>query len=345
MTPDLLLRQVPPELADALHAGALKLFGSVLRDTSSGRIAGFLQETGAARQVASALGNVSPLDLTPVGAAMRVADLGMAAAGLRQGEQIKAQLGVVTSLGVGNLLLTGVGIGVSVAGFAILSARIGAIGRKVDGVADALSALARSVDGLRRDRIAEQLTDLKTVAERYEEGWISGASGGRWRDTAIAAHALANQFGRLAGEVLDRDPDDLATVEPFADALALAISLRVNAWLAAGEGGIALSAADAGAQALIELCDRLNLGRATLARMATAAVRPGESGWGDALDTAARALRQTTAGTRARESAGVSTALMIRELVDRNLPGRRFLAEARAEDGDAVKYLPMLAAG
>lgn len=243
MTAEVLLRQVPPELVEALRTGALKLFGSVLRDPSTGRIAGFLQETGATSHVASALGGVGPLDLTPVGAAMRAVEVGASVAGVVQNEQIKAQLRLVSQLQVGNLLLTGAGIGVSIAGFAILSARIGAIGRKVDGLADRLDAIGRSVDGLRQDRIAEQLTELGTVAERYEEGWNMADPRPHWRDTAVPAHALANQFARLAGEVLDRDPDDFAAVEPFVEALALAISLRVNAWLAAGEDGIALSAA------------------------------------------------------------------------------------------------------
>ena len=163
-----------------------------------------------------------------------------------------------------------------------------------------------------------------------------------WRDAAVNAHALANQFARLAGEVLDRDSDDFPAVEPFVEALTLAISLRVNAWLASGEDSIALSAAEAGAESLVGLCDRLNLGEATLARMAAATLRPGESGWGEALDAEASALRRIVAAARLREAAAVSSAVMIGDLVGRGLSGRQLLQEARRKDSDAVKYLPAL---
>ena len=336
---EVLLRQVPPELADAVHAGAIKLFGSILRDPVTGRIAGFLQETGAAPKLMKALGSASVLDATPVGAAMRVADLGMGAAGLVQGEQIKAQLRLVSQLQIGNLLLTGAGIGVSLAGFAIMAAKIDAVGRKVDGLVDRLDALARSVEALRHDRIGEHLAELKTVAERYEEGWLPGGSDRHWRDTATDAHRLANHFARLATEVSQRAPDDLPSADPFLEALALAITLRINARLAAGDDAIALAAAEAGAQSLIEQGDRRQLARAAISRTSNDAATPGSPEWIDSLTTSTDTLRRSVDAARAREAACVSAAFMLQDLATRGIPGRRLLEEARDETDDGVKLL------
>lgn len=284
------------------------------RDPSTGRIVGFLQETGVAPKLAEALhSGVSLLDATPVGAAMRVADLGMGAAGLIQGEQIKAQLRLVSQLQIGNLLLTGAGIGVSLAGFAIMAAKIDAVGRKVDGLVDRLDSLARSVEALRHDRIAEQLAELKTVAERYEEGWLPGGSGRHWRDTATDAHRLANNFARLATEMSERATDDLPAADPFLEALAVAITLRVNARLAAGDDEIALAAAEAGAQTLIELGDCRHLARAALSRTADEAAPPGTVEWEKALTAASVALRLSIDAARAHEAACVSAALTLRD--------------------------------
>ena len=343
MTPvsEVLLRQVPPELLEAVRIGTLKLYGSIIRDASSGQITGFLQETGAAPKLAQALRGVGALDATPVGAAMRVADLGMGAASLVQNEQIKAQLRLVTNLQLGNLLLTGVGIGVSIAGFAIVAARIAEVGTKIDKLADTLEAIARNVDALRRDRIAEHLTALRTVAERYDEGWALADAGKHWRDTAVDAHALVNQFARLATEVLDRNPADLAAADPFSEALALAISLRVNARLAAGDDTIAVTAATDGAHMLINIGDRLGVGEAALARLAESGLAPSTLGWSEALDVEARGIRLVTDAARARETATVATAMTIRSLVDRNAPGRQFLEEARDVAGDAIRFLPV----
>lgn len=325
---EVLLRRVPPELADAVQTGAIKLFGSILRDAVTGRIVGFLQETGAAPKLMKALGG-----------AMRVADLGIGAAGLVQGEQIKAQLRLVSRLRIGNLLLTGMGIGVSLAGFAIMAAKIDSVGRKVEGLADRLGSMARSVEALRHERIAEHLAELKTAAERYEEGWLPGDSERHWRDTATDAHRLANHFARLATEVSGRAPDDLAAADPFLEALALAITLRVNARLAAGDDAIALLAAEAGARSLIELEEGRHLGRAALSRMAHGALTPGTTEWGEALIARTDALGQSVGASRAREAACVSTALTVQELAMRGIPGRQFLEEARDDTGEPVKLL------
>lgn len=328
-----LLRQVPAPLMAGIRSGEIKVYGSIIRSVASGKIVGHLQETSGFAKlggIAVTAGSSAPL----AGAGL-AADLIGQGVNYVQNEQIKAALDVVQNLQVANLALGVVGIGVSVAGFAVLSAKINRIETSVDAMADRLTQLARGVDWLRHDRIAEDFARLRTVAEQLDEGWTLTDPSSQWRQVATEAHSLANIFERRATG-LTTDPADLLAVEPFVDALALATSLRVSARLASGEDIAAGAAADEGAKCLIALGEHVSLSAAALRQMITDKAIVGSSEWGVALNNRAETLRPVIALRRQREMAAVSTSLTLAELRRQLIPGRAWLESARSETDEAL---------
>ena len=330
---EVLLRQVPEHLMAGIRSGEVKVYGSIIRSVVSGQIVGHLQETsGFAKLGGIALAAPASVPLAGVGLAVDLVGQGV---NYVQNEQIKAALDVVQNLQVANLTLGVVGIGVSVAGFAVLSAKINRIEASVDAMADRLTQLASGADWLRHDRIAEDFTRLRTLAEQMDEGWTLMNPASQWRQVATEAHSLANVFERRASGFAN-DPADLLAVEPFVEALALAASLRVSARLASGEDAAAGAAADEGAKCLIALGEHVSLSAAALRQMSTDKAIVGSRDWGASLNDRVEALRPVISLRRQRELAAVSTSLTLAELRQQLIPGRAWLESARSENDEPV---------
>lgn len=328
-----LLREVPPALVAGVQGGDYKVYGSIIRSVASGKIVGHVQETSGLMNLAGrALSGGVPGINTAV-------DLVGHGVSYVQNEQIKAAIDVVQNMQIANLALSAAGIGVSVAGFAVLAAKIGRVEAKVWALGDRLDAVARGVEFLRRDRIAEDFTRLRTAMQRLDEAWMLGDPIPQWRGVSEEAIYLTNQFERRAHELLDADPDPLPAL-PFLDALALAASLRVQARLASGDDGAARKAADEGAEALIRAGDRLRIAQSAIARASGPDAVPGTPAWADRIDASVLQLREALAGARAQEISAVGTTLTLDELARQGIRGRAWLEEARNETTAPLLYLP-----
>jgi hypothetical protein len=329
----LFLREIPELLAAGVSSGEYKVYGSIIRSVANGRIVGHLQETsGLANLAGKALTGGIPGFGTAV-------DLVGHTASFVQNEQIKAAVNVVQNLQIANLAVSAAGIGISVAGFAVLTAKIGKVEAKVDALGDRLDTIARGVEFLKRDCIAEDFTRLRTAAQMLDEAWLLSDPTPQWRLVAEEAIFLSNQFERRALELLADNPDPIAA-EPFLEALAFASSVRVQARLASGEDGVARKAAEEGAMALMRAGDRLRLGQAAVAGALQGASAVGTQDWSDDLDAGAATLRESVAETRAREAAAVGSALTLEELARQGIPGRAWLEKARAETEAPLLVLP-----
>lgn len=334
MIASLLLREVPAQLLSGVGSGEYKVYGSIIRSAANGRIVGHLKETsGLTRLAGAALTQGVPGFGTAV-------DLAGYTVSYVQNEQIKAAVNVVQNLQIANLAVSAAGIGVSVAGFAVLAAKIGRVEAKVDALGDQLDAIARGVAFLKRDRIAEDFTRLRTAAQMLDEAWLLSDPLPQWRLVAEEAIFLSNQFERRALELLDDNPDPIPA-EPFLEALAFASSARVQARLASGEDAVARKAAEEGALMLMRAGDRLRLGQAAVAGALQAAAPVGTQDWSEALDQRAKALRDNISAARAREAAAVGSALTLEELGQRAISGRAWLEEARAETEAPLLFLPV----
>lgn len=194
------MRAVPPEFIDGVMSGAYRVTGSVVRDVSSGRGVAFLQETNLLQ---SLLGSA----LRGVGATLQNGFSPLGTLAVIQNQQIKSRLAEVQSslsilqnLQVGTLAVSGLGLGVSVAGFALVLKRL-------KGIESHLGSIETKIDRITEDRrqddlhmifadIGTQLEAVDTLSTRSNK--VSAAQ--------AAERALATSAGRLETVFQKRSP-------------------------------------------------------------------------------------------------------------------------------------------
>lgn len=188
----ILLRAVPPELVQGVASGIYTITGSVVRDVASGRGVGFLQETGVLQTI---LGNVMTSGANPLGAFV---NLGLGAASVIQNQQIKARLAelqsslaILQNLQLGTLAVSGLGLGVSVAGFAAMLKRL-------KGIEDHLGTIDAKIDNLTSERRSDDVrmifADIRTQLDVID---TLSARSYKISSAEAAERALAKSAGRL----------------------------------------------------------------------------------------------------------------------------------------------------
>jgi hypothetical protein len=185
------LRAVPPEFVEGVSSGIYRVTGSVIRDVSSGRGIAFLQETSVFQTLLESV-------LRGAGATMQNGFNPLGVIALIQNQQIKSRLAEVQNslallqnLQIGTLAVSGLGLGVSVAGFAVML-------RRLKGIESHLSTIEAKIDRVTTDRRADDIrmifADVGTQLETVDT--LSSRSNKVTRAEAIE-HVLATSAGRL----------------------------------------------------------------------------------------------------------------------------------------------------
>lgn len=185
------LRAVPPEVVDGVVSGLYKVTGSVVREVSSGRGVAFLQETSvldsllgsAFRGVSATLqSGFSPLGLVAV----------------IQNQQIKSRLADVQSslalfqnIQLGTLAVSGLGLGISAAGFAVMLTRL-------KGIESHLGSIEAKIDRITSDRRSDELRmTLADLATQLDAVDTLSARTNKVSTAEAAERGLATSAGRL----------------------------------------------------------------------------------------------------------------------------------------------------
>ncbi len=187
----ILLRVVPPEVVDGVLSGLYKVTGSVVREVSSGRGVAFLQETNAFQ---SLLGSA----LRGVTATLQNGFSPLGVIAVIQNQQIKSRLSEVQSslallqnLQIGTLAVTGLGLGVSVAGFAVMLQRL-------KGIEEHLGTIEAKIDHVTTVRRSDDLrlifADVGTQLEIVD---TLSARANKVSSGEAAERGLATSAGRL----------------------------------------------------------------------------------------------------------------------------------------------------
>jgi hypothetical protein len=321
---NVLLREVPASLLEGVARGEFRVCGSVIQSVTSGHIIGHLQETSA---LTSMLASANPISVT-----------GVLAQGVSvvQNEQIKATLKFLETLQFANLAVTGLSIGVSVAGTALLLHRISRIQSKVNDIAQTLDEISTKIDDLRQDKVSDDFTRLSTLSNQVEEAWLPSSTSDDWKPIARDAHLLADQFMRRAFEI--RETPTPYYGEPFLQAYALASSLRVTARLGAGQDDMGLQAAIDSAETLASFGANLNV--AALALEQTT-IRDGDLTLMQSdLAAAVDDINPVISVIRQRELAAAATVETLQELVVQQIRGKDWLSACRAETRNPILFLP-----
>lgn len=336
---EVLMKLTAEQLA-GLNAGTLVRFGSVLRHADSGKIAGFLQE--AAPSASLALAN------PPLAAAVGLAKVGMQVGSLVQGEvirqgvkRVEAAVGTAINIGIGNLALAGVGIGVSVAGFALLARRIDSVKQSVEGMAGKLESIAGKIDNVRQDLLDADFAEVKALGKAMDEAWLlsdSNLAERQWHDVARGALSQQTKFEFRVGHVLAAG--DYALADPLLDAMALSSGLRVAALAACNQSTAAIDAAADGARTLERLTG--GVGRADLVRAALLAAKAeaGSLEWHNAVQEANEEASTLVTNLREREAAVATRSAPLIAMAKNEVAPRNWLRTAFEEKESPLLFLP-----
>lgn len=348
---------IPAAARTGLLNGTLKLTGSVIRRLD-GQIFCHLQEAGPlTKMIGSSLNKGVTLAPTigPQGAAaMALADLAAQVGTfaetdlIRRGvgrleagvERIEGKLDTVVgklesfaNVGLANLALNAAGIGISVAGFALLSAKIDRVQESIHSMAGTLDVISHKIDQVRQDQIDRDFTQVRSLASLFDEAWgltDRGRAEQQWMRVVQDARTYQDRFANQARDLLAGGPSGYLAADPALDAVALISGLRVAALAACNETELARSVAGEATSQIEQLTGAI--GVADLALHAVPEhVEPGSQEWGIALATSSEAARVVIAKVRQREALAATRAAPFDLLERRGVAPREWLERARSE--------------
>lgn len=309
--------------------------GALLFRQGQRGIIGHITETQGLAPVAGLLMRANPT--------VGIANLGISAVGqavgIVQNEQIKAALATVQSMQLGAMVLSGVGIGVSIAGFAVLNQKITRVGDQVAALDDRIKRLERSIDELRGELIAEDFDRLRTACERVDEGWNLPDPEPQWRGAAEELQGLQNRFARRVRRIV-AETQELTTIEPFVEAFALAGSTRVSSRLAAGDTAAARHASESFAAESDAMTAPIGTAGLLAARLDADGITPSAAGYAAAAERARPEAEAQAAALREREAMAASTPITLQRLEQAGIAGRDWLEAARHETNSPLLFLP-----
>lgn len=349
-----LLQQASGPILDLIARGKLQAFGSTLVDPSRNRVVGYLQATDTlaavgdtAKVLTSLLGTAHPVSApAAVGyaagktvfavfdtqrTAHRVEDgvSRLSADVARLDEKLeKANSGIegLHKQGQGGLALQLLDIGINVASFAAMQARL-------DDIASRMVVIDDAFREFQEMQLKLAFTELKTLARSMDEAWLLSdeSAENRWREVASKALSLQDQFETRARDLLSRSWDQYYIAEPLLDAFSFANGLRVSALSASDETTAAIEAAADGARLIDSLTGRLGAADLLPSTLRASGVAPGTLEWGVALAQASELARETASRVRQREANMATRAAPLVSLEERGIRPRDWLAGVRAQ--------------
>lgn len=198
-----LLFDIPPHLLSRVNAGDVVRYGAILKEARTGKILAHLQETGALH---GTLLNTLISPFNPVNTASSVLEnFQLYRLDVKVNEVLQL-LEILNGMQVANLALSGLGIGVNVAGFALINRRLDELSSNVAEIHD---LLATFVDEMRRKRLVELEDRLRAQLQHAEEGWDHNDSKRVWTRVADELHDLLYLYDSVIDDTFDARPVNL----------------------------------------------------------------------------------------------------------------------------------------
>lgn len=148
-----LLYDIPFSLQAAVGNGSASLVGAIIKDNITGKILGHVQHTGAASEVLSAVSGLPLSGFSPLGAVSVLQNMRLQRGiGVLQESMVLMQ-----ALQYGTLALSGLSLGVSVAGFAMMDRRLKDIRKHLGEIDSAIGQVTRN---RRDDEIHNTLAEI-----------------------------------------------------------------------------------------------------------------------------------------------------------------------------------------
>lgn len=354
------------EAMTGISAGQLRIVGSVVRWAAGplkGKIHSYLQETGlvggilqslqgsGATAFKTTLTTGNPVTGTVMGATQLASSLGSNVQNeiIRRGvnrvegkvDALTAGIDKLATMGVANLALSATGIGVSLVGFGIMTARLSQIEGRLASLAEGTDRILAAIERFRQDQLAAEFASLRSQVHLFEEAWLMtdrARAAQVWLDVAQAARPHQDRFEDRARELLLAMPPEFALADPMVDALSLAGGLRVACLMTCDESAAASAAASENARQIESLTGGIGKADLVLARMPAGIDRASQE-WESALAAAESEAAPIAANWRQREAVAATRAAPLAQLEQSGLTPREWLEAARAEREEPLLLL------
>jgi len=332
---------IPPALETAHATGAVRLFGAVLKETATGRIVAHVQPTGMFDQVLATatkgLGATVSQGFSPLGAAALVQNQMI----WGKLNEINSTLGVLQSLQIASLAVSGLGLGISLANLVVLQRGLKRIEQHLDHLADAIERVTanRRRDEVRHDlnQIRVQIDVVASLDDRADK--VTPGHG--------AQQALAALAGRVETHVLNH-LEEIRTSRVTESDLDLIWSLTAAIRLCHDMGARALYTIDdlGGAAALtarqatrfVELVDTMQPPDA-LARLAAIGADDRQSAT-EARDRLLPFAQRLRTGLHETAASLMSQSTLSRQLIEQGARGPEYIEAVNEHSDVPLLFLP-----
>lgn len=321
---------VPRQFAAGLADGSLVRFGALLKDSGTGQVVAHLQETGVVPRL---LSGVSRLPLAPT----ELLSGAVAIDNNLKLRQLTSLVQTLQSLQYATMGIALVGVGVSVAGFALMNRRLKGIEGEISNLKTLMEKQFRELH-LRELRARFALAS--TCLERAENAH-------RFREPAPelrgAAERLAESSGFFKAEVkfaLKEERVNMELVRSFTYAMLLCDTTRVECLVGANEMDAAMCIAECSGADWVGLFDEIDA--VTLTRRVSAATGDGQHSYSELRELRLRLIEPFLQLMNEATEAGITRAALIQSLVDRGIEGSEYLQRVRKEEKEPILMLPAL---
>lgn len=313
--------------------GQVVRHGAILKHVGTGRIVAHMQETGLLSDLASLPANAF---LSPVNT---ISSLASNYQIYRVDQKITAMqqmLEGMQTLQVANLALAGLGIGISVAGFAMIKRRIDQVSAKIDNLEN---LILREFATQRLERLKELESRLDAQLDHAEEGWTSNDGTRVWTRVADELNDMVYYYPKLIEEQLGSTRPDLRLAVYLLERYRVLAATRVECLVLTGELDSARDFSRRFATRTTQLLEPVSPMKIARARSMAHA--------GDALTREAVFRRelepawQFTAAVREFQDLTETRPLLIESLIEKGIRGRDYIEQLRAEKKEPLVILPV----
>ena len=317
---------VPEVLRGDFTAGSVYRVGMLLFRKGRPGIVGHLVETSAMAPAISSLAAANPYFM----AAKVVVDAAGHVAANVQLHQVKAAVETLKVLQLSTIALSGAGLGVSIISHVLISARLSRMKEQIQALDENLDRIAKSIDDLRQDSIERDFIDLRSACERADQGWIARSPEKEWLQAEESLHGLQNLFAAKIRSILTQ-ANNLDTIEPFVDALALASATRISCRIAAGDLDLAHAISVQFAQEFAQLLQPVGSACIVQSQLERRSISAGSPSYLVEAQKLLPYAEEKAAAYREREDIAATTPVTIQRLKQLGIDGREFLERARSE--------------
>jgi len=249
--------------------------------------------------------------------------------------ELSQMMGSLQTMQIANLAVAGLGLGISVAGFALVKRRLDKVENKIDSIRDLLESWKLQAE---MQKLQDLEARLDAQLDHAEEAWRHADGGGRvWTRVADELNDMVYEYPVLIRRHIDAEDMSYESVAYLLERFRVLAATRIECLILTGEMESASEFAMKFSGSANNLLNRVT--PIELARRRSAAMDGDNFAVQRHLPEATRFvshLREFQVLSESRPS-------LIASLIDRNVDGREYVSTLKEMEKDPVVVLPAVA--